>query len=131
MTIPVQGRPGPFDTTGATGAPPPLPTPGTGGVEEVPVRPVRAHVPGLPGPGGFPVPPGVARCGPHGRGDLSASRDRVVRAVALIGLLVAVWAVSGGGHFWPAWVMIGWGAFLVPDIMRILDGRGGRGRGPC
>ncbi|WP_298890519.1 2TM domain-containing protein [uncultured Serinicoccus sp.] len=118
MTIPVQGRPGPFDTTGATGAPPPLPVPGTGGAEELPGQPRPGRV------GGFPA------CGPHGRGGLTASRDRVVRAAALIGLLIAVWAVSGGGHFWPVWVMIGWGFCLVPDVARILDGRAGRGRGP-
>ncbi|KUG59288.1 hypothetical protein AVL62_06305 [Serinicoccus chungangensis] len=131
MTIPVQNRPGPFDATGATDAPPPLPTPGTGGVEEVPGRPVRTPLPGLPGPGGFPVPPGFSGCGTSGRADLSASRLRVVRALALLGLLVVVWAVSGGGHFWPVWVMIGWGACLAPDVARILDGRAGRGRGGC
>src|SRR5215216_5665291 len=28
-------------------------------------------------------------------------------------LLVAIWALSGGGHFWPAWVMLWWGFALV------------------
>jgi hypothetical protein len=23
--------------------------------------------------------------------------------------LVAIWALSGGGYFWPIWVMLGWG----------------------
>ena len=23
--------------------------------------------------------------------------------------LVVIWAVSGGGYFWPIWVMVGWG----------------------
>lgn len=27
--------------------------------------------------------------------------------------LVGVWAVSGGGYFWPGWVMAGWGIGLV------------------
>ncbi|MFO0375104.1 MAG: 2TM domain-containing protein [Alphaproteobacteria bacterium] len=26
--------------------------------------------------------------------------------------LVLVWAVSGGGYFWPIWVMVGWGLGL-------------------
>lgn len=26
--------------------------------------------------------------------------------------LVVVWAVSGGGYFWPIWVMVGWGLGL-------------------
>ena len=27
--------------------------------------------------------------------------------------LVAVWLLSGGGYFWPGWVMAGWGIGLV------------------
>ena len=27
--------------------------------------------------------------------------------------LVAVWALTGGGYFWPAWVLFGWGIGLV------------------
>ena len=27
--------------------------------------------------------------------------------------LVGVWALGGGGYFWPAWVMAGWGIGLV------------------
>jgi hypothetical protein len=27
--------------------------------------------------------------------------------------LIGVWAVSGGGYFWPGWVMAGWGIGLV------------------
>ncbi|GAA4883048.1 2TM domain-containing protein [Serinicoccus chungangensis] len=130
MTTPVQGPTSPFDRTGPTDTPPPLPRPGTGGVEEVPGRADRAQVPGLPSPGGFPVPPGWTGCGTSGRGDLADSRRRVARAAALVGLLVAVWAVSGGGHFWPAWVMIGWGACLVPDITRLSEERRARGRAP-
>jgi hypothetical protein len=28
-------------------------------------------------------------------------------------LLVAIWALSGAGYFWPVWVMIWWGAMLA------------------
>jgi hypothetical protein len=28
-------------------------------------------------------------------------------------LLVVVWAVSGGGYFWPIWVIAGWGVGLA------------------
>ena len=28
-------------------------------------------------------------------------------------LLIAIWAVSGAGYFWPAWVMVWWGLALV------------------
>jgi hypothetical protein len=36
----------------------------------------------------------------------------VVYAV-INGFLVLVWAVTGAGYFWPAWVMGGWGIGLV------------------
>jgi len=28
-------------------------------------------------------------------------------------LLIAIWAVSGAGYFWPAWVIVWWGFALV------------------
>jgi hypothetical protein len=28
-------------------------------------------------------------------------------------LLIAIWALSGAGYFWPAWVMVWWGFALV------------------
>ena len=39
-------------------------------------------------------------------------------------LLVAIWALTGAGYFWPIWPMLGWGIGVVAD-------RGGRLRGPC
>jgi Domain of unknown function (DUF1707) len=37
-------------------------------------------------------------------------------------LLVAIWALTGAGVFWPAWVMAWWGLFLVlrtgPRLLR-------------
>lgn len=38
-------------------------------------------------------------------------------------LLVAIWAVSGAGYFWPAWVRAWWGLALVlktgPRVLRL------------
>jgi hypothetical protein len=38
-------------------------------------------------------------------------------------LLVAIWALSGAGYFWPAWVMLWWGCALVmksgPRLLRL------------
>ena len=38
-------------------------------------------------------------------------------------LLIAIWAVSGAGYFWPAWVMLWWGLALLmktaPGLLRL------------
>jgi hypothetical protein len=38
-------------------------------------------------------------------------------------LLIAIWAISGAGYFWPAWVMVWWGFALVmksgPGLLRL------------
>ncbi len=55
---------------------------------------------------------------------LEAAGDRVERrrrfvidhaaVYAIInGLLIAIWAVNGGGYFWPIWPIMGWGAVLA------------------
>ena len=31
--------------------------------------------------------------------------------------LVAIWAMAGGGYFWPAWVILGWGFAVVLQAM--------------
>jgi DUF1707 SHOCT-like domain/2TM domain len=65
--------------------------------------------------------------------DLPAPRRREPRPrdhsherayVATMLLLVAIWALTGAGYFWPIWPMLGWGIGVVAD-------RGGRLRGPC
>jgi hypothetical protein len=28
-------------------------------------------------------------------------------------LLVAIWALTGAGYFWPVWPILGWGVFVV------------------
>ncbi len=49
--------------------------------------------------------------------------------------LVAAWAVTGAGYFWPAWVMAGWAVLLLIDGWAHLrppsDQRGGRRRRGC
>jgi len=37
----------------------------------------------------------------------------VVAYVVFNGFLVAIWAFTGRGYFWPAWVIGGWGVGLV------------------
>ena len=88
-------------TQGPT-TPPPLPTPGTGGREEIPGA----------GAGGVgQEAPAPARH--HGVGCGGGFGTRLGKYVVGIGLLVAIWAMSGGGSFWPLWAMIGWGFFVV------------------
>jgi hypothetical protein len=33
--------------------------------------------------------------------------------LAVMALLVAIWALAGAGYFWPVWPGVGWGLFLV------------------
>ena len=37
--------------------------------------------------------------------------DALIYAIVNIGLIL-IWAISGGGYFWPIWVIIGWGIGL-------------------
>ena len=43
--------------------------------------------------------------------------------LAVNALLVVIWAVSGAGYFWPAWVMVWWALALVmksaPRVLRL------------
>ena len=53
-----------------------------------------------------------------------AARDPDWRAFAAVNaLLVAIWAVSGAGYFWPAWVMVWWAFALLmksaPGLLRL------------
>ncbi len=48
-----------------------------------------------------------------------------VRAYVGVSLmLVAIWALTGAGYFWPIWPMLGWGVGVVADT-------GGRLGRPC
>lgn len=49
-------------------------------------------------------------------GRLEAKRDfrtHVVVYVVVNAVLVAIWALSGQGYFWPVWPILGWGVGLV------------------
>jgi uncharacterized membrane protein YecN with MAPEG domain len=39
--------------------------------------------------------------------------QNVVSYVVVNAFLVGVWAVTGAGYFWPAWVMAAWGIGVV------------------
>jgi Domain of unknown function (DUF1707) len=43
---------------------------------------------------------------PRHRGELRAF-------LATSALLLAIWALTGAGYFWPVWPILGWGALLV------------------
>jgi class 3 adenylate cyclase len=42
--------------------------------------------------------------------------------------LVAIWALTGGGYFWPIWVILGWGLGLACHAAPLLAGVGRRAR---
>ena len=46
-------------------------------------------------------------------------RSDVVAYVIVNAFLVAAWAISGGGYFWPGWVLAGWAVFLLTDAYRV------------
>jgi len=39
--------------------------------------------------------------------------SNVVAYVVINGFMIAVWAITGGGYFWPAWLLGGWGVALT------------------
>jgi hypothetical protein len=47
---------------------------------------------------------------------VQSRRDLTTHAVAYVvinAMLVGIWAITGAGYFWPAWVLLGWGVGLV------------------
>ena len=51
-------------------------------------------------------------------------RDHVRAYVGVSLMLVAIWALTGAGYFWPIWPMLGWGIAVFADT-------GGRLGRPC
>jgi hypothetical protein len=45
-------------------------------------------------------------------------RNHALVYVAVNLLLVVIWAASGGGYFWPIWVIAGWGIGLAAHARR-------------
>ena len=43
-------------------------------------------------------------------------REHVVAFIAVNLMLVAIWAATGAGYFWPMWPLIGWGIGLACDL---------------
>lgn len=52
------------------------------------------------------------------REGLPLSRQAATYGTTML-MLVAIWALSGRGYFWPVWPMLGWGAALA---MRAFGG---------
>jgi hypothetical protein len=44
----------------------------------------------------------------------------LVAYVVVNAFLVGVWVLTGGGYFWPAWVLAGWGVGLVLHAWDVL-----------
>lgn len=44
------------------------------------------------------------------RRDFSA---HLIAYVVINAMLIGIWAITGAGYFWPAWVLLGWGVGLV------------------
>jgi uncharacterized membrane protein YecN with MAPEG domain len=42
-----------------------------------------------------------------------AFTQNVVSYIVVNAFLVLVWAMTGAGYFWPAWVMVAWGIGVV------------------
>ena len=36
--------------------------------------------------------------------------------------LIVIWYISGGGSFWPAWILVGWGIGLVAQYFQTFHG---------
>jgi hypothetical protein len=52
----------------------------------------------------------VARDRVKKRRDLGA---HVVAYIVINAAVVGIWAITGAGYFWPAWLMLAWGIGLV------------------
>jgi hypothetical protein len=39
--------------------------------------------------------------------------SRLVKYCIINAFLIGLWAITGAGYFWPAWVLLGWGVGLA------------------
>ncbi len=37
----------------------------------------------------------------------------LVSYVVINAMIIGIWAITGGGYFWPAWVLLGWGVGVI------------------
>jgi hypothetical protein len=51
------------------------------------------------------------------RSDLGS---HVVAYVLINAMIVGIWAITGAGYFWPAWVLLGWGVGLALNIWDVF-----------
>ena len=51
-----------------------------------------------------------------------ALQGGVVAYVVVNAFLIGVWATSGGGYFWPGWVLAGWGVALALGLWEYVRG---------
>jgi hypothetical protein len=82
----------------------------TQGELAVPMRDLPERAPSVP-----PPPP------------RSRPRPEVGAFLAVMTLLIGIWALAGAGYFWPLWPLLGWG-FFVLGPGRALGMCGGRHR---
>lgn len=79
-----------------------------------------------PGPQDRPWTPSDDEARKLARKRLQAKRDLSTHAVAYIVVnlfLIGVWAFTGQGYFWPAWVLGGWGIGLALNTWEVLARR--------
>ncbi len=56
--------------------------------------------------------------------------NHVIAYVLVMLFLIAIWAVTGGGYFWPIWPMLGWGLGVAFDVLGVQHGRSRRHHQP-
>jgi hypothetical protein len=54
---------------------------------------------------------------PEGPSPARGERPQLTAFVATSVLLMAIWALTGMGYFWPVWPILGWGVFVVPAAL--------------
>jgi hypothetical protein len=63
----------------------------------------------------LPSDPPPARPRPARRGGGRHGELRAFAATSI--LLVAIWALTGAGYFWPVWPILGWGVFALGPVL--------------